>query len=218
MLERIKWLGAAVGIFALNALAQAGLFLPKAMGGYTLFNSSVAFIYMLSMIVLIFWIGQNFGLIGRSFAPIKKYLAWIFIGYGLIWVSNILGTVVLAIEGSGTTQNQTLLHEIMQQVPNSLMFLLIVFLAPIAEEIMCRGIIPQLLFKGYEETGYFIGGFVFAFMHGPTNVGSWIVYGGMSAVLTFLAYKSKRVEVSMGLHFLNNAIAFALLQLASHLV
>lgn len=86
-------------------------------------------------------------------------------------------------------------------------------LAPIAEEIIFRGIIPQKIFKGYESWGYIIGGLIFAIFHGPTNIMSFVIYGGASVILTLLACRTRRLEVSIAVHMINNGLPAILMLL-----
>ena len=58
-----------------------------------------------------------------------------------------------------------------------------------------------------------MGAIVFALLHMPTNLPSVIIYGGMSTVLTWTAYKTERLEMSILLHMILNGIAFCLLAL-----
>jgi len=101
--------------------------------------------------------------------------------------------------------------------PQLAMGLLLVVVAPLGEEIICRAVVPRLVFKGYEKIGYLVGAAVFAYLHGPSNLGSWIIYGGMSLILTWVAYRYKRVEYSILLHLTLNSFAFLVTILLSFL-
>ena len=83
--------------------------------------------------------------------------------------------------------------------PQLAMGLLIVVVAPLGEEIICRAVIPRLIFKG-TKNWLFGWGSCFAYLHAPSNLGSWIIYGGMSLILTWVTYRYKRVEYSILLH------------------
>lgn len=217
MLERLKGLGLAVGVYVLIFAGQLGLLFLKWWGN-SMLVILIAFVYMLLMTALIFGVGQKLGLIGNSLIPIRKHLPKIFLSYGCMWLTNLLGVLILNIEGITTTSNQGAIDELVSRLPLPLTFVMVVLLAPIGEELLCRGIIPQLLFRGYEGFGYIVGAVFFAYLHHPTNVGSWVVYGGMSAIITTLAYKTKSLEASISLHFMVNGISFLLMVfLASYL-
>ena len=120
---------------------------------------------------------------------------------------SVLGTTLLRwIHGEVTTANQASLMEEFQR-GNALLFpIMLGVLAPIAEEIIFRGIIPLKIFKGYEGWGYIVGGLLFALFHGPTNIMSFVIYGGSSVILTLLAYRTRRLEASIAVHMLNNGL------------
>ena len=92
-------------------------------------------------------------------------------------------------------------------------FFLLAVLAPICEEILCRGIIPKKVFRGKESWGFVVGTIVFALLHQPSNLSSLLIYGGMSIVLSWTAYKTQRLEMSILLHMIVNGVAFCLLAL-----
>lgn len=140
-----------------------------------------------------------------------------FLFFLLLLANNIVGATVLRNIGETTTANQETIQGISSVAPQLAMGLLIVVVAPLGEEIICRAVIPRLIFKGYEKIGYLVGAVVFAYLHTPSNLGSWVIYGGMSLILTWVAYRYKRVEYSILLHFTMNAFAFLITVLVSFL-
>lgn len=132
---------------------------------------------------------------------------------GMLLIS-VLGTVLLRwLHGEATTANQASLMEEFQRGDVVLLSIMLGVLAPIAEEIIFRGIIPLKIFKGYEGWGYIIGGLLFAIFHGPTNIMSFVIYGGASVILTLLAYRTRRLEVSIAVHMINNGLPAILMLL-----
>ena len=125
---------------------------------------------------------------------------------GMLLIS-VLGTVLLRwLHGEATTANQASLMEEFRRGDIVLLSIMLGILAPIAEEIIFRGIIPLKIFKGYEGWGYIVGGLLFALFHGPTNIMSFVIYGGSSVILTLLAYRTRRLEVSIAVHMINNGL------------
>ena len=125
---------------------------------------------------------------------------------GMLLIS-VLGTVLLRwLHGEATTANQASLMEGFRRGDIILLSIMLGVLAPIAEEIIFRGIIPLKIFKGYESWGYIIGGLLFAIFHGPTNIMSFVIYGGASVILILLAYRTRRLEVSIAVHMINNGL------------
>lgn len=132
---------------------------------------------------------------------------------GMLLIS-VLGTVLLRwLHGEVTTANQASLMEEFRRGDMISLPIMLGVLAPIAEEIIFRGIIPLKIFKGYEGWGYIIGGLLFALFHGPTNIMSFVIYGGSSVILTLLAYRTRRLEVSIAVHMINNGLPAILMLL-----
>ena len=142
-----------------------------------------------------------------------KDLARLVLSYLVILTSNLFGSALLRMMNESTTSNQTTINNLVQNSSLISSFFLLVLIAPICEEILCRGIIPKKIFRGKEKLGYLVGAVVFALLHTPTNLPSLLIYGGMSTVLTWTAYKTERLEMSILLHMILNGIAFCLLAL-----
>ena len=142
-----------------------------------------------------------------------KDLARLVLSYLVIFTSNLFGSALLRLMNESTTSNQTTINNLVQNSSLISSFFLLVLIAPICEEILCRGIIPKKIFRGKEKLGYLVGAVVFALLHTPTNLPSLLIYGGMSTVLTWTAYRTERLEMSILLHMTVNGIAFCLLAL-----
>lgn len=137
----------------------------------------------------------------------------IVLSYLAIYVGNLVGGIWLQLVKQTTTANQQVINNLVSESSLISSFFLIVLIAPICEEIICRGIIPTKLFQGYEKFGYVIGWLIFLLAHMPSNLPSFLIYGWMSAVLTWTAYRTKRLEMSISVHMLLNSISFILLAL-----
>ena len=98
--------------------------------------------------------------------------------------------------------------ELQARAPFFAMGMVVVLVAPILEELLCRAIIPRLIFRGAEPIGYLAGALFFTYLHGPSTLGEWVAYGGMSLILTWVAYRYKRIEYSICLHMTLNALAY----------
>ena len=142
-----------------------------------------------------------------------KDLARLVLSYLVILTSNLFGSALLRLMNESTTSNQSTINNLVQNSSLISSFFLLVLIAPICEEILCRGIIPKKIFRGKEKLGFVVGAIVFALLHMPTNLPSVLIYGGMSTVLTWTAYKTERLEMSILLHMILNGIAFCLLAL-----
>ena len=142
-----------------------------------------------------------------------KDLARLVLSYLVIFTNNLFGSALLRLMNESTTSNQSTINNLVQNSSLISSFFLLVLIAPICEEILCRGIIPKKIFRGKEKLGYLVGAVVFALLHTPTNLPSLLIYGGMSTVLTWTVYRTERLEMSILLHMIVNGIAFCLLAL-----
>ena len=142
----------------------------------------------------------------------------IVLSYLTIFVGNLVGGIWLQLINQATTSNQQIINNLVSESTLIGSFFIIVLIAPICEEIICRGIIPTKLFQGYEKLGYVIGWFLFLLAHVPSNLPSFLIYGWMSAVLTWTAYRTRRLELSILVHMVLNSISFILLALVTILL
>lgn len=133
--------------------------------------------------------------------------------YLAIYVGNLVGGIWLQLMKQTTTSNQQVINNLISESSLISSFFLIVLIAPICEEIICRGIIPTKLFQGYEKVGYVLGWLLFLLAHVPSNIPSFMIYGWMSAVLTWTVYSTRRLEMSIAIHMVLNSISFILLAL-----
>ena len=140
-----------------------------------------------------------------------KDLARLVLSYLVILTSNLFGSALLRMTNETTTSNQSTINSLVENSSLIATFFMLVLIAPICEEILCRGIIPKKIFRGKEKLGFVVGAIVFALLHTPTNLPSVIIYGGMSTVLTWTAYKTERLEMSILLHMVLNGVAFCLI-------
>ena len=167
------------------------------------------------LVLLIFIIGarkSQLASFGLSFFKAKD-LARLALSYLVILAFNILGVVLLRLMNETTTSNQSNINDLVQNSSLISSFFLLALLAPICEEILCRGIVPKKIFRGKENLGFVVGTIVFALLHQPSNLPSLLIYGGMSTVLSWTAYKTQRLEMSILLHMIVNGVAFCLLAL-----
>lgn len=135
----------------------------------------------------------------------------------LAWLAMRLpmyaGSAIMALEGVKNTANQAALESLMTRLPLALMGLFTVISAPIMEEIMFRHVIPKELFKSHQKIGFAIGVLLFTLLHGPSDLGSFVVYAGMGAVLAYVYYKTECLEYSIVTHALNNGLSFLMMML-----
>ena len=212
--DRGKWILILLAAFVLSQF-PLGLSAWLTSRQFPLLQSGLLVGALSIVVLVVFIIGARktkLATFNLSFFKAKD-LARLVLSYLVIFATNLLGSALLRMMNKTTTSNQSILNGLVQNSSLISTFFLIVLVAPICEEILCRGIIPQKIFRGKEKLGFIVGAIVFALLHTPTNLPSVIIYGGMSTVLTWTAYKTERLEMSILLHMILNGIAFCLLAL-----
>ena len=212
--DRGKWILILLAAFVLSQF-PLGLSAWLTSRQFPLLQSGLLVGALSIVVLVVFIIGARktkLATFNLSFFKAKD-LARLVLSYLVIFATNLLGSLLLRLTNEGTTSNQSILNGLVQNSSLISTFFLLVLIAPICEEILCRGIIPKKIFRGKEKLGFVVGAIVFALLHMPTNLPSVIIYGGMSTVLTWTAYKTERLEMSILLHMILNGIAFCLLAL-----
>lgn len=214
VLNRGRWVLILLVAFVLSQF-PIGLALFLANKQFPILQSGLLVGALSIVVLIVFIIGARktqLATFNLSFFKAKD-LARLVLSYLVIFATNLLGSLLLRLTNEVTTSNQSILNGLVQNSSLISTFFLLVLIAPICEEILCRGIIPKKIFRGKEKLGFVVGAIVFALLHMPTNLPSVIIYGGMSTVLTWTAYKTERLEMSILLHMILNGIAFCLLAL-----
>ena len=212
VLNRGKWVLILLVAFILSQV-PIGLAAWLAVKEFPLLQSGL-FVAALSIVVLIVFIigARKTKLASFNLSFFKAQdLARLVLSYLVIFATNLFGSALLRMMNETTTSNQSAINGFVQNSSLISTFFLLVLIAPICEEILCRGIIPKKIFRGKEKIGFVVGAIVFALLHTPTNLPSVIIYGGMSTVLTWTAYKTERLEMSILLHMILNGVAFCLI-------
>ncbi len=206
--KRLMWGGCAFLALALYVLPM--VFQQKAetyqISKQWTIGISILLIFLVLLVFIV--VAKKIGILSQSGKVFQKgdgkRISLSILGMFLI---SILGTALLRwVNGEVTTANQASLIEEFQRGNGILLPIMLGVLAPIVEEIIFRGILPLKIFKGYEGWGYIVGGLLFALFHGPTNIVSFVIYAVSSVILTLLAYRTRRLEVSIAVHMINNGL------------
>lgn len=204
-------------LFNLNRLAREGLtFLLNTSTDLAIYMTLLSLPVMLGVI---YW--RKIPLFNRkqllpkesAFLPGLTKKDWKFLGvyipvsYVLYRVGGIL--VEKWFGEGGTPVNQQAIEQMAQQTPLWVLFLMIVIVAPVVEELFFRAMI--MFGKPKVEPGWFvtiISAVIFGLIHTPTDIPSAYAYIGMGLIFAIAAKKTNSVEASMVYHFLNNLLGF----------
>lgn len=210
-----KFLLVGLVVVALNVLTQMAMSaLPNFDGTNLLIAAALLLFAVVVGLVLTSKIGlwkseQKWGML--------KNIGFVVLAFIVMFGLKIIGgQLIMLEEGYGqTTANQEIINN--SGLPVLLLFLFAVLFAPVLEELIFRGILMGKVFGKDSNVGLLLSSFLFGLIHNPTNIGSWVVYGGMGLVLG-LAYRiSGKYTNALFLHSLNNLIGFLLMLLMQSL-
>lgn len=184
------------------------------MGATSIPPMLIALVAVLDLAVVAFclWFGKSQGLFKLDKSRwSKRSLGIAGLAFVAMYLVSLLGHLLLELSGQTDTANQELLQKVFEQLPMALTFFHAVIAAPLVEEIACRALIPDAFSGKFIFVGHALGTLVFAYLHMPTNLGSWVIYAGMGAVLAFVRYRTGRLEDSILAHGFNNLFAFVIM-------
>ena len=119
------------------------------------------------------------------------------------------GMVVGYFFGISEAANQVAVESLFGFIPPWVLFIMIVIVAPIGEELLFRGL---MLFPGDRlETSWLrviLSAILFGAIHGPTDIYSAYTYIGMGLIFAVASKYTRSVETGMIYHFLNNLVGF----------
>ncbi|HCV7960139.1 TPA: CPBP family intramembrane metalloprotease [Staphylococcus aureus] len=105
------------------------------------------------------------------------------------------------------TLNETLIDEEFEDVPYHLALISIAIIPPITEEIICRGLIIRVLFRNHLFLGLIVSSIFFALIHETDTLIGYLPYFYSGLIFGYTYLKTKRLEVPILIHFINNLLA-----------
>ncbi|MGQ7409013.1 lysostaphin resistance A-like protein [Streptococcus suis] len=111
-------------------------------------------------------------------------------------LTDMLGYYLLELQGTTTTSNDASIIESLKGVPLGQALLTTVSLPAIAEEVIFRG----YFFKKLFGSQVFVGMIVSSLLHGPTNLASWLIYGGGGLIFCVLYHKTGYLIYFIAVH------------------
>lgn len=192
-----------LGLFALSQLPMTALQGSTQDFGW-LQGLIFSFIF-LACLGLSYFLARKYGLIE---APKLKAFPWlkILIGLALLFaVGGLLGWVFKA----PSTGNQTALDNLQAHVP-WLFFSVTVVAAGFFEELVFRVGFIGYVFEKIPWLGFLSAFLLFALIHGPSDLYSWLLYGSASLILTVFYYRYRNFYLNMSIHLLWNLLGLLL--------
>ena len=166
---------------------------------------ALSIIFTLVELAILFYVGRKYDLFHIRKISLKDMLKWL-LSYALLFLFYMLVNFL------GPTQSDT--TQSIQSLSLSLpvLFLDLCILAPITEEIFMRGMLQGTVFKN-TYIGLVATSVLFAYLHGPYTIPSFITYLGMGFVFGIRYKTSDNLWNSILLHVLNNLVAFCFMYL-----
>lgn len=185
----------------------------------------VGFVLLVAYMVLFIFIGKLLGLWTRGgfsdLGPVRPLGPSIGIAIALSVAARIWIVIVTLLLQAGQTANDAGIEDIAQSSSVFLLAIAVIFVAPVVEEVIFRGMIFRFFFRDKPIFAMLISALLFALVHGPTDLASFLMYGGLGLTFSFTYYTTQRLEMSILAHFFNNflpGIMLVLLQLYPHLL
>ena len=166
---------------------------------------ALSIIFTLVELAIFFYVGRKYDLFHIRKISLKDMLKWL-LSYALLVLFYMLVNFL------GPTQSDT--TQSIQSLSLSLpvLFLDLCILAPVTEEIFMRGLLQGTVFKN-TYIGLVATSVLFAYLHGPYTIPSFITYLGMGFVFGIRYKTSDNLWNSILLHALNNLVAFCFMYL-----
>lgn len=142
----------------------------------------------------------------------REFFSWktvvmLGLAFGLTTAINYLCAFWLEAIGQSGTANDKLIMEVIAKQPPIFVWFSLTLLPAVVEEVLCRSILMTKLFGRNSWLAVVVSSLIFAALHGPTNLPSWIIYASMGIAMGYLYKRTGNLAYPMALHFLNNAIA-----------
>ncbi|MGQ7449184.1 lysostaphin resistance A-like protein [Streptococcus suis] len=158
------------------------------------------------IIVFMYWRAEKNGIkIWDSNVLTWKGFGLVVLTFAVAQLFKHLGYYIMDLQGIEETSNELELTKLLENIPFWLAFVRIACQAAITEEIIVRGYLFKKVFEKYKILGIVVSGLIFAFLHGPTDLGSWIIYASPGFLLAYLYYKTDYLIYPIAVHFINNA-------------
>ena len=161
---------------------------------------ALSIIFTLVELAIFFYVGRKYDLFHIRKISLKDMLKWL-LSYALLFLFYML------VNFFGPTQSDTTQAVKSLSLSLPVLFLDLCILAPVTEEIFMRGMLQGTVFKN-TYIGLVATSVLFAYLHGPYTIPSFITYLGMGVAFGIRYKTSDNLWNSILLHALNNLVAF----------
>ena len=166
---------------------------------------ALSIIFTLVELAIFFYVGRKYDLFHIRKISLKDILKWL-LSYALLFLFYMLVNFLGPTQSDATQSIQNL------SLSLPVLFLDLCILAPVTEEIFMRGLLQGTVFKN-TYIGLVATSVLFAYLHGPYTIPSFITYLGMGVAFGIRYKTSDNLWNSILLHALNNLVAFCFMYL-----
>lgn len=132
-----------------------------------------------------------------------KWIQMFLILMALMYIGNIIGTIITSVLGSGTGLDFTVPVEEMISGSNLLsVFVFSVLLTPLVEEYLFRKLLIDRLIVTGDKTAIIVTSLIFAVMHG--NISQFCYTFAVGLALAYVYIRTGKMRYNVGLHMLFN--------------
>lgn len=151
-----------------------------------------------------------------DFKSVKvKLFVWTLLMFIFFFLLNIILSIIISYlqPDYQSPINQQAVETLVKNMALWGAFLNIVILTPITEELILRGLMMKYIFPLTPYLGAIVAALIFTMLHVPTNLIDFLLYFILSAGITFVYWRTRKIEYAIFYHMLQNLIGFIQMQL-----
>lgn len=200
-----------IGLFLLDQIAFVIPIIGKQISDNQSFVLAIGVLLMGIVVSVACYLARKNG----SLKPLRQTITkqnWKFIlgMFALTYISQLALQLIFQFLGiSGNTVNQQVIEQSMNSLPRWYMGLMILIVAPIVEEFLCRSLVFQTIRN--KKVAFIVAMLIFTLLHVQTLEWNVLIYLVMSLILTATYARHENLNESITVHLLNNLIGFVAL-------
>ncbi|WP_124058324.1 CPBP family intramembrane glutamic endopeptidase [Vaginisenegalia massiliensis] len=105
-------------------------------------------------------------------------------------------------------ENQMLIVGMFKHMTPIFLYLTIAIFTPITEELIFRALMMKYTFSLMPVVGALVSSILFALVHGPADVYQFFTYYLLAAGITWVFWRTRRIEYAILFHILQNSLSF----------
>ncbi|HGN7345161.1 TPA: type II CAAX endopeptidase family protein [Staphylococcus aureus] len=193
-----KYLIAVIKVLVLGYFLMKGLFISDDVT----IHMKYAF-YSLALVGLVLYTTHLFGIRLWTFKKFNKFD--ILIVLGVLMLSQGFDYLFQLIHPEPSLNDTNLINQF-SGTPVWLLVISISIVPAIVEEVVTRGFIMRVIFRGHLLIGLIVSSAVFALLHDGNNIVEYIPHFVFGIFMGLAYLKTRRIEVPIMIHFLNNLL------------